>query len=153
MSKSQARKRQRYARKGEGLDGELGRWGQHLTANSSARSKNTKLARSQQATVLIGSDSPNMGLVAGSAFHLELDLHQALGRSISEVLVDATWNASRFLDKDAAFGAVVEGWQADLILIEGAIYADPDALHRIRAVWTDGRTVMRREPQLHRAER
>ena len=85
--------------------------------------------------------------IAGSAFHLELDLHQALGRSISEILEDATWNASRFLDENAAFGAVIEGWQADLILIEGAIYADPDALHRIRAVWTDGRAVMRREPK------
>ena len=45
------------------------------------------------------------------------------------------------------FGAVVEGWQADLILIEGAIYADADALHRILAVWTDGRAVMRRQPR------
>ena len=146
MSKSTARKRMRFARRGTKLTGELGMWGQHLTDNR-VRAANTQLVRSENATVLIGSDSPNMGLIAGSAFHLELELHQKLGRSISEVLVDATWNASRFLDKNSPFGAVVEGWQADLILIEGAIYAEANALHHIRAVWTDGRAVMRREPK------
>lgn len=91
--------------------------------------------------LLAGSDSANVGLFPGAALHLELELLVRAGLSPAEALRAATWTAARFLDPAARFGAILPGWQADLLLVEGDPTRDLDAVHRPVATWSDGRRV------------
>jgi len=99
--------------------------------------------RAAGVVVLVGSDSPNVGHPAGVGMHHELDQLREAGFSAAELLSTATWDNSRFLDPEATFGAIRPGWEADLLLVDGDPVADPDAIHRIRGVWADGRRVVR----------
>lgn len=108
------------------------------------RLDNARRLHEAGATVLVGSDAPNLALPAGAGTHYELDRLREAGLSGAAVLAAATWHNSRFVDPDARFGAIRPGWEADLVLIDGDPAADWQAVHRIREVWTDGRRVERR---------
>ena len=93
--------------------------------------------------LLVGSDSPGLGLAAGPATHRELALLVAAGMTPSEALSAATQHNHRFLDPNADAGLVEVGWDADLLLVRGDPTNDITATTEIAAVWVDGRLVER----------
>ena len=94
--------------------------------------------------VLVGSDAPFLSEAPGAGTHHELDELEEAGMSTGEALRAATWVNRTFLDPDAKFGAIVEGWQADVFLVDGNPVVDPEAVHAIVDVWIDGRRVVRK---------
>jgi imidazolonepropionase-like amidohydrolase len=125
------------------FEGVLALWAAEVAAHRDDRVENVRRLREAGVPLRVGSDAPFLGLAAGPATHLELDLLREAGLGAAEVLSAATWGNSRFLDERARFGAVREGWEADLILVQGDPIADPDAIHRILEVWVDGRRAVR----------
>jgi imidazolonepropionase-like amidohydrolase len=125
------------------LSGAISQWGAEVAAGHDARVDNVARLRAAGARILVGSDSPNLGLAAGVGTHRELDLLRDTGMTAAEVLSAATWANSRWLDPDARFGAIRAGWEADLVLVDGDPTVDPGAIHAIREVWIDGKRVIR----------
>ena len=72
--------------------------------------------------VLMGTDSPGLFNVPGSAVHRELPLMVDAGMSPYEVLKSGTRNVARFVEEHlgqaADFGTIAEGNWADLLLLE-----------------------------------
>jgi imidazolonepropionase-like amidohydrolase len=93
--------------------------------------------------ILVGTDSPGLGLVPGGAYHRELQALNVLGIPARDLLISATWRNSRFIDADAHFGAVIVGYDADLLLIGGDPTTYIDDLINIKMMWLDGRQVKR----------
>lgn len=143
LTRRQSRDLERSRRGQTPLPGAMGTWAESVVLAASERSANVRTLRDAGVTLLVGSDSPNMGTPAGSALHTELALLLDAGLERSAVLRAVTWDNSRFLDPDARFGAVRPGWEADLILVQGNPEDDLTALRRIVSVWTDGRLVER----------
>lgn len=141
------RRERRDVRRNVRLGGEtpprLAGWMQQAVERSHDPAINTKALVARGAPVLLGSDSPNLGLSPGAATHEEMDHLLAAGLSPMQVLAVATWHNSRFLDPDAKFGAVREGWEADLVLLDGDPRERADAIHGIKEVWIDGRRLWR----------
>jgi imidazolonepropionase-like amidohydrolase len=117
-------------------------WAATVEAHHDERIGNLARLREAGASLLVGSDSPNLGMIAGAGTHAELDALVAAGMSPPEALMAATWVGSRFLDADARFGAIQPGWEADLLLVDGDPTVDIAAVHAIRAVWLDGRRLV-----------
>lgn len=118
-------------------------WAAGVVSHHDERVQNLTRMREAGVRVLVGSDSPNIGHAAGVGLHQELDQLREAGFGAAEVLSLATWANSRFLDAQGTFGAVRPGWEADVLLVEGDPVADPEAIHRIREVWVDGRRIER----------
>jgi imidazolonepropionase-like amidohydrolase len=89
---------------------------------------------------LSGSDSagPAKGTAFGLSMHQELHLFvHKVGMTPAEALRSATsLVAKRFRFEDR--GRLVEGLNADLLLVEGNPLEDIDATLNIRGVWRDG---------------
>ncbi len=71
---------------------------------------------------------------------------RALGLSPVEALTTATSGAAELLGIGARTGRVVEGYEADLIVIEGNPLEDASVLQDVLIVITDGRVVLNRTP-------
>lgn len=126
------------------LRGAMGDWANQVVPALDDRTANLRILRDNDVTVLVGSDSPNLGLPAGAGLHSEMAALLDAGLDRPTILRAVTWQNSRFLDPDARFGAIRPGWEADLLLVEGNPEHDLTALQRIVDVWTDGRRVSRR---------
>lgn len=118
-------------------------WAKEVAEHRSDRIQNVHKLVDAGAEILVGSDSPNVGIAAGAGLHRELDQLAQAGLSASKLLAAATWGNSRFLDPEAKFGAIKVGWEADLLLVDGDPVANLNNVHRIVAVWVDGRRVHR----------
>jgi imidazolonepropionase-like amidohydrolase len=96
-------------------------------------------------TILAGSDTQS-GVFPGAGLHRELLLLQESGLTPAEVIRAATLDAARYLAGGEAlkFGAVREGLQADLLLVEGNPLQDLRALENIRHVIKGGVPLQRR---------
>lgn len=123
--------------------GRLDAWADTLVAERETRNENVRRLYDAGGDILVGSDSPMIGLAAGAGTHHELALLHAAGLPREAVLSAVTWENSRFLQDDARFGAVRTGWEADLLLVEGDPTQDLGALQAIRELWVDGRRVDR----------
>ena len=71
---------------------------------------------------------------------------RALGLSPVEALATATSGAAELLGIGARTGRVVEGFEADLIVLEGNPLEDASVLQDVLIVITDGRVVLNRTP-------
>jgi imidazolonepropionase-like amidohydrolase len=71
--------------------------------------------------VVIGTDTPVLGLIPGLSTLLEMQLHVDAGLSSIDAIRAATVNAQRVLGRDAQSGTIEVGKLAELILL----YADP----------------------------
>ena len=91
------------------------------------------------AGLLLGSDSPQIFNVPGFALHRELGLIVAAGLSPYEALRTGTVNAARYLDAEDRFGAVREGLEADLVLLDANPLTDISESRRIHGVMVRGR--------------
>ncbi len=112
-------------------------------ANRQTKFDNVVTLRRHGVTILVGSDSPNLGHFPGAALHTALDDLVQAGLSPAEALVAATaTNAAAFgLAKEV--GTIEAGKRADLLLIRGDPSADIYALEHIEAVYQEGQRVLR----------
>ncbi|MBM3900159.1 MAG: amidohydrolase family protein [Gemmatimonadetes bacterium] len=76
----------------------------------------------------------------------EVTRFRALGLSPVEALATATSGAAELLGIGARTGRVVEGYEADLIVLEGNPLEDASVLQDVLIVITDGRVVLNRTP-------
>ncbi|APY09223.1 amidohydrolase [Winogradskyella sp. J14-2] len=87
--------------------------------------------------ILAGTDPPNLGINYGTDLYKEMQLLREAGLSNIEVLKTVTSNvANAFSLKETGF--VKEGYLADLILIEGDVIEDINAIMNQKKVWKKG---------------
>jgi imidazolonepropionase-like amidohydrolase len=93
--------------------------------------------------ILMGTDAPGTGAVPGFATHREIQALLNCGISLGDVLKISSWNGARFIEQSQGvstpFGAIREGWQADLVLLENNPLASPESLRTIAGVMANGR--------------
>ncbi len=81
----------------------------------------------------------------GFALHRELGLIVAAGLSPYAALQTGTLNAARYLGAEDRFGAVREGLEADLVLLDANPLTDISESRRIHGVMLRGRWLDRGE--------
>lgn len=119
-----------------------------LVAGHAARRSNVAKLRAAGVTVLVGSDSPNIGHFAGASLHVEIRALVESGMTPGDVLRAATWENARFLAGESAdFGEIAPGKRADLLLVGGDPLSDPGVLDDIRMVVLEGRRLERHTPR------
>ncbi|MEU3509681.1 amidohydrolase family protein [Streptomyces longwoodensis] len=78
------------------------------------------------------------GIIPGFALHDEFDHLAAAGVSPLTILRMTTTEPARFLGEEGAFGRILPGLPADLVLLDEDPLEDHTALHTIRGVMRDG---------------
>lgn len=96
-------------------------------------------------TLVTGTDSGAPLLVHGPAIHRELALWVKAGIPTPAALQAATFDAARLIHADNRIGAVREGYDANLLLVDGDPIEDISATERISEVIFHGERVDRRE--------
>jgi len=94
-------------------------------------------------TLVAGTDSGTPLLVHGPAIHRELALWVKAGIPTPAALQAATFNAARLIHADNRIGAVREGYDANLLLVDGDPIEDISATERISEVIFHGERVNR----------
>jgi hypothetical protein len=89
--------------------------------------------------ILLASDAPQVFTVPGESALAELELYVAAGLAPHEALATGTVNPARFYDAGDVFGAVSEGLEADLVLLDGNPLEDISQVRRIAGVMVRGR--------------
>jgi imidazolonepropionase-like amidohydrolase len=93
--------------------------------------------------ILMGTDAPGSGAVAGFSVHRELNALVECGIPLGDVLKISSWNGAQFIEQSLGlnprFGAIREGWQADLVLLENNPLASLNNLKDPAGVMADGR--------------
>jgi imidazolonepropionase-like amidohydrolase len=92
-------------------------------------------------TVVVATDSPNLGMAPGDALHVELEAVVAAGVPAGEALRAASLTPARRLGLDGQLGSLAAGKRADLLLLDGDPTLDIRNLDRISAVYSRGRRV------------
>jgi len=94
--------------------------------------------------LFIGSDSPNIGNVAGAAVHKELALWKAHTELPTKAILSAATGLSgKWLEDylNWKVGQIKIGYDADLLLINGDLRQNIQKSQDIKAVWIGGRSV------------
>jgi imidazolonepropionase-like amidohydrolase len=81
------------------------------------RQKVLKALSDGGATILMGTDSPQIFSVPGFSLHREIEAMAAAGMSNWEILVSGTRNVGEYFQRQDAFGTVAVGRRADLLLL------------------------------------
>jgi len=97
----------------------------------------------QGAGLLLGSDAPQIGNVPGYSIHFEIDALLDAGLSPFTILESGTANPARFFDQEGHFGTLVEGADADLLLLDGNPLEDPTILRNHEGVMVRGKWLSR----------
>jgi imidazolonepropionase-like amidohydrolase len=117
-------------------------WFDAVHAHRQDKFDNVARLKAHGVTLLVGSDSPNLGMFAGATFHDELEAMVKAGLTPGEVLHAATGvNAETLGFPDA--GRVALGRTADLLLVRGDPTAEIAAIHQIEGVWLGGAALVR----------
>lgn len=90
------------------------------------------------ATLLLGSDSPQVANVPGFSIHREMQAMVDAGIPIYEVLLSGTINPARFFNQEKEYGSIREGASADLILLNGNPIQDIGNVQKIEGVMVRG---------------
>jgi imidazolonepropionase-like amidohydrolase len=86
-----------------------------------------------------GSDpTGNGGVLAGFADQRNVELLQEAGFTLEETIQIVSANGARILGEDSRIGTVTVGKQADLVLLQGDLRTDRDALKHVVTVFKDG---------------
>ena len=95
--------------------------------------------------LVTGSNAGALLLAHGPALHRELQLWVAAGIPPAVALQAATYNAARLLHQDQRIGLVKEGYDANLLLVDGNPLQDISSTEHIAAVIFHGERVDRSE--------
>lgn len=97
--------------------------------------------------ILAASDSPNVGNVAGSSLHDELQmLVEKCGFTPIEAIAAATYLSGRYLEElnlTQGLGYIAEGAKADLLILDSDFREDINNTRKISMVIADGKLVER----------
>lgn len=93
--------------------------------------------------LLLGSDAPQVFNVPGFSIHHELDAMIRAGLSPLEALQIGTLNPARFFNREGAFGEVMKGASADLLLLNANPLENIEALRQPEGVMVRGRWLSR----------
>jgi imidazolonepropionase-like amidohydrolase len=93
--------------------------------------------------LVMGSDSGNPLVFPGPSIHRELQLWVQAGIPAAVALQAATGNAARLLRAGGRIGAVRQGMDADLLLVDGNPLEDITATERISLVVFKGERIQR----------
>jgi len=117
------------------------------TANRAIQLRREIIVSMQQNGVglLLGSDSPQIFNVPGFAIHRELALLVAAGLTPYEALQTGTVNPAKFLGLDLKLGRVVQGYAADLVLLDENPLSDISNTRRVHGVMLNGRWLPRQQ--------
>jgi imidazolonepropionase-like amidohydrolase len=89
--------------------------------------------------IAVGTDSGNLGLLHGASLHEEMRLMAEAGIPAMNIIVAATRNGARFINKESEFGTIGPGKLADLLILDGDPVTDIRNLSRIAKVVKSGR--------------
>lgn len=103
------------------------------------------------ATIAMGTDAGNPLTVPGPSIHAEMESMQAAGMSPMAVIVAATRNSARAMNREGEFGTVEAGKSADLLLLRADPTEDVAHFRELDAVIRAGRLHTQRA--LQRPER
>ena len=92
--------------------------------------------------LLAGTDAGVPGVSHGSVARSVIALHRDVGMSVHEAVRSATSTAAQAFGLGESLGEIRAGAVADLLLVEGQVGADIEALDRPAAVWKSGRLVV-----------
>jgi imidazolonepropionase-like amidohydrolase len=122
--------------------------------NSSVNKKIIKLRRKLLkalsdggATILFGTDSPQLFSVPGFSIHKEMQIMVESGMTPYQVLTSGTSDVGKFYDGKNEFGQVAVGMSADLILIDGNPIIDISNVGKRSGVMLNGRWFEEKEIQ------
>lgn len=93
--------------------------------------------------LVTGTDSGNPLMVHGPAIHRELQLWVEAGIPPAAALQAATASAAKLLRADNRIGMIRQGFEANLLLVDGNPLSDISATERISAVFFKGERVAR----------
>ena len=114
-----------------------------LAEQQSMRDDNIRLMIQAGISLIIGSDSPVIGLQAGAGLHEELHYLHRLGISTPDLIKMVTWGNAQHLEITDR-GKIEPGMRADLILLERNPLESLEALDQILFVVAKGRVVSNR---------
>lgn len=97
------------------------------------------------AKLMVGSDSPQLFMVAGFAVHREMEALAAAGLPPYGVLEAATRNPAEYLGEAGTWGTVAEGQRADLLLLNANPLEDVKHTRDIAGVMVRGHWLSRDE--------
>ena len=90
-------------------------------------------------TLVVGTDPTGGGdVVPGYANQRAIQLLMEMGLSAEEAIQVATLNGARYLEMDDEIGTLEVGKVADLVLMQGELVNDPEALRNVITVFKDG---------------
>jgi len=95
--------------------------------------------------LMAGTDAPDVGPLAGSGIHDELEELVRDGLTSFQVLQSATVNPAGYFRQSGEFGTVEVAKRADLVLLQGNPLADIGATRSIVGVMVRGRWLSREE--------
>ena len=108
---------------------------------------NIKRMKAAGIRILAASDSPNVGNVAGSSIHDEMQmLVEQCDFTPIEAIAAATYQSGRYLEElnlTPGLGYITEGAKADLLIIDGDFREDINNTRKISMVIADGKVVKR----------
>jgi imidazolonepropionase-like amidohydrolase len=102
---------------------------------------NVKALHDAGVVVVVGTDSGISGAPHGVSTLHEMELLVQAGLTATEALTAATANSAKALGAIADRGTIEQGKRADLVLIDGAPWADISAVRKVDRVFVDGRLV------------
>ena len=100
---------------------------------------NIPMLRDAGVGILAGTDTGDEFLIAGFAFHSNLEHLVFAGLSPAEALRAATLGPARFLGASDSLGTVAAGKLADLVLLDANPLVDIRNARRVRTVVANGR--------------
>jgi len=111
--------------------------------NLAQASNNLRRAYQAGVKLVTGSGAGNLLVFHGPTIHRELQLWVDAGIPASVALQAATYNAAHLLRLDNRIGLLKEGYEADLLLVDGDPLSDITATERISLVMFKGERVNR----------
>lgn len=88
--------------------------------------------------ILLGSDAPQVFNVPGFAIQHEIEMYVGAGLTPYQAMLTGTVNPARFFNNDQRLGMVKEGYQADLLLVDGNPLDDITNLRKKAGVMIKG---------------
>lgn len=89
--------------------------------------------------IVVGTDAGNPGTVHGPSIYQELEAMQKAGIPASDLIVMATRNGARAMDRENDFGTLEEGKRANLIVLDEDPSADIGNMRSVNRVMIKGK--------------
>lgn len=95
--------------------------------------------------MLLGSDAPQVFNIPGFSIHHEIQGMLDAGMTPLDILRSGTTNPAQYFDMEHRFGAIEEGLDADMVLLDANPLKDMGALREIAGVMLRGRWIPKDE--------